>query len=252
MPCPISGFFDDDRDDVVGRDLDEGVGHEGRPPGACGACANTPVERIEIGGDHHAAAGQRGDLEEGATIERASLSMASSYSLPRCAPSAARARRHRRGLVNRLADAEVGAAAADVAVHRAIDVRVARLRRRRQQRRGRHDLARLAVAALRDVDLLPRDLQRMRAVRRQPFERRDRRVRRRRHRRLAGAHRAAAQVHRARAALPDAAAELGALQVQDVANHPQQGHVRRHVHRRRASVHVQCVRHRCFGLSVKN
>ena len=46
---------------------------------------------------------------------------------------------------------------------------------RGEQRRRRHDLAGLAVAALRHVELLPRALQRMRAVGRQPFDRRDRR-----------------------------------------------------------------------------
>ena len=43
----------------------------------------------------------------------------------------------------------------------------------REQRRGRHQLAGLTVAALRHVELLPRALQRMRAVGRQPFDRRD-------------------------------------------------------------------------------
>ena len=116
--------------------------------------------------------------------------------------------------------------------------------RRRQQRRGRHDLPGLAVAALRHIDLLPRDLQRMRAVRGQPFERRDRRVGGGRHRRLAGANRAAAHVHGAGAALSDAAAELRALQIQHIANDPQQGHVGGHIDRRRLSVDVQGVRHR--------
>ena len=48
-----------------------------------------------------------------------------------------------------------------------------------EQRRGRHDLAGLAVAALRHVDLLPRQLQRVGAVGRQPFDRRDGCARRR-------------------------------------------------------------------------
>src|SRR6516225_4801931 len=50
------------------------------------------------------------------------------------------------GVVDRGADAHVGRAATDVAAHRLVDVFVARLRIARQQRRGAHDLARLAVA----------------------------------------------------------------------------------------------------------
>src|SRR4051794_33904521 len=67
----------------------------------------------------------------------------------------------------------VGSTAADVAVHRGIDLRVRGLWRLCQQRRRLHDLARLTVAALRYVVLLPRDLARMRAARAEPFDRRD-------------------------------------------------------------------------------
>jgi len=49
------------------------------------------------------------------------------------------------------------------------------------------------------------------------------------HLRLAGAHRSATQMNRARTALADAAAELGALESHDVADHPQEGHVRGHI-----------------------
>src|SRR5678815_555290 len=66
----------------------------------------------------------------------------------------------RRG-VNRFADARIGAAPADVAVHRGINVGVGRVRLLLEQRRGRHQLAGLTVAALRDVVLDPRGLQRM-------------------------------------------------------------------------------------------
>src|SRR5260370_40678605 len=54
------------------------------------------------------------------------------------------------------ADSRVGAAAADVAGHRGVDVRIGGLRLLRQERRGRHDLARLAVAALDDLEIEPR------------------------------------------------------------------------------------------------
>src|SRR5512146_1773997 len=56
-----------------------------------------------------------------------------------------------RGAVDGRADARVGAAAADVAGHRLVDVGVARVRLGLEQRHRAHDLARLAVAALRHV-----------------------------------------------------------------------------------------------------
>src|SRR5690606_9049904 len=49
------------------------------------------------------------------------------------------------------ADAAVGAAAADVAAHRGVDLRLGGTRVLLQQRGGAHDLAGLAVAALRHV-----------------------------------------------------------------------------------------------------
>ena len=58
----------------------------------------------------------------------------------------------------------VGAAAADVAAHGFIDVGIGGVRLFRQQRRSRHDLPGLAVAALRNVDFDPRLLNRMTAV----------------------------------------------------------------------------------------
>src|SRR5687767_11488814 len=65
--------------------------------------------------------------------------------------------------MDRLANARVSAAATDVAAHRLIDIRVGRFRVLFQQRRGGHDLAGLAVAALGHVDLDPRLLHRMTA-----------------------------------------------------------------------------------------
>src|ERR1700755_3497228 len=59
------------------------------------------------------------------------------------------------GLFDRGPDPHIGAATADIAGHRHIDVRIARLRMRGKQRSGRHDLAGLAVAALHDVEIEP-------------------------------------------------------------------------------------------------
>src|SRR5882672_4982923 len=74
-----------------------------------------------------------------------------------------------RGDVHGGADALVGATAADVG-HGLVDVRVGRLRFLGEERGRGHDLAGLAVAALRDVDLRPGLLHRVRAVARQAFD----------------------------------------------------------------------------------
>src|ERR1700682_1538081 len=58
--------------------------------------------------------------------------------------------RRLRRLLDGLADAWIGAAAADVPRHRLIDVGVRGSRYHREQRGGGHDLAGLAVAALYD------------------------------------------------------------------------------------------------------
>src|SRR5262245_23415677 len=60
-----------------------------------------------------------------------------------------------RGLLDRGADARIGPAAADVAGHRTVDVRIARLGRGSEQRACGHDLAGLAVPALRYVQFQP-------------------------------------------------------------------------------------------------
>src|SRR5438093_6573876 len=69
-----------------------------------------------------------------------------------------------RGAMDGGADALVRAAAADVG-HRRVDVAVGGMRSFREQRRGGHDLPRLAVAALRHVFLEPRAMRGVRARR---------------------------------------------------------------------------------------
>src|SRR5712691_5753184 len=71
------------------------------------------------------------------------------------------------------ADPLVGAAAADVG-HRGVDIGVARAAVLGEQRRGSHDLPRLAVAALRHVLGDPGPLHPVAAARRQPLDRRGR------------------------------------------------------------------------------
>src|SRR5512133_3756155 len=55
------------------------------------------------------------------------------------------------GDMDRPADTAVGAAAAEIATHGAVDICVRRLRLLLQQGHGRHDLPRLAVAALGNI-----------------------------------------------------------------------------------------------------
>src|SRR5438876_9929171 len=58
-------------------------------------------------------------------------------------------------------DTLIAAAAADVAAHRVVDLGLGRVLRRRQQRGGLHDLAGLAIAALRDIQGAPSLLHRV-------------------------------------------------------------------------------------------
>src|ERR671924_12 len=135
-----------------------------------------------------------------------------------------------RGAMDGRPDALVGAAAADVR-HRLVDVRVGRVRLLGEQRRGGHDLPRLAVAALRHVLRDPGPLDRVRAVLGQAFDGRDALVGDRGDGQHAGAGRDAVQVHGTGAALCNAAAELRAREPECIAQHPEERRVGRDVDR---------------------
>src|SRR5256714_8666861 len=128
------------------------------------------------------------------------------------------------------ADTLIGAGAADVG-HGRIDGGVRWMRLLGGRRRGRHDRARWAVAALRHVFRDPRPLHRVRAVLGQAFDGGDALVGDGGDGQHASARGRAVQVHRARAALRDAAAELGARESERVAQHPEQRRVGRDVDR---------------------
>src|SRR5882757_3063392 len=128
--------------------------------------------------------------------------------------------------MDRVFDALVTAAAADIARHGFADLVVGGLWIFHQQRGGLHDLAGLAVAALRDVDLAPGLLHRVIAAGMQPFDGGDLAVADVGHRGDAGAHRLLADQNRAGAAQRLAAAELGAGQSDFVAEIPEQGKIR--------------------------
>src|SRR5207302_11229967 len=75
--------------------------------------------------------------------------------------------------LDRFTNALISAAAADIALHRRINVGIGRLRIFFEQRGGAHDLSALTVAALRDVRLPPRLLQGMRGALAKTFNRYD-------------------------------------------------------------------------------
>ena len=79
-----------------------------------------------------------------------------------------------RGRVDRGADARIGSATAEIAGHHLVDVFVRRLGDQFEKRDGLHDLAGLAVAALRHLMFDPGLQNRMLVFVAQPFERDDR------------------------------------------------------------------------------
>src|SRR5690242_19723342 len=134
------------------------------------------------------------------------------------------------GEMHRGADALIGAAAADIG-HRGVDVLVGGLGRLGEQRRGRHDLPRLAITALRHVELGPRLLHRMRCVGRQALDGDDlvALLHGRERDRTRPLH-LAVDMHRARSALRNSAAELGAGETDLLADHPQERRLRLCLH----------------------
>ena len=142
-------------------------------------------------------------------------------------------------LMHGLADALIGAAAADVG-HRLVDVGIGRLGFLLQQCGGGHDLAGLAVAALRYVYREPGFLHRMRGIGRKALDGDD--LVARLHggeRERAGALHLAVDVHRAGAARCDAAAVFGAGQADLFADDPEKRRVRLGLHVTHFAVDVE-------------
>src|SRR5262245_24203272 len=145
------------------------------------------------------------------------------------------------GLLDRGADTCVGAAAADVAVHRLVDLLVGRLRRALEQRLRGHDLAGLTVAALRDTDLDPCRLQRASdGIAADRFDGHHLAIGHHREGRDAGAHRLPVDVHGAGATEGHAAAELATGEPELVSQRPQQRSVAGHVDILAFAVDVEC------------
>ena len=140
----------------------------------------------------------------------------------------------------RRTNAAVSAAAANIARHRRIDIGIRRFGIFRQERRRAHDLARLAVAALRYVLRDPGLLHRLADFAgTDRFDCVDLLSYDGGNRRYARARRHAIDMHRAGAALSDAAAELSTGKVQAVAQGPKQWCFGRDVRLQLFSVYVE-------------
>src|ERR1700674_1391949 len=121
-------------------------------------------------------------------------------------------------------DALIGATAADIAGHRVVDVGIARPLVHLEQADGAHDLAALAVAALRHIVLDPRGLHlRADGILADGLDGRDLLPRSRRYRCHARANCLSVEMHGASATECGAAAELGAGQTEVVAQCPKDG-----------------------------
>src|SRR5215470_7173783 len=115
-----------------------------------------------------------------------------------------------RRALDRTHDALIGSAAADIRAH-VLDYLIARRTRILLEKVGRaHDLAGLAVAALRDALGEPRLLQRVQRIPRQAFDRGHRPAADLRHLDLTGERALAVDMHRACTAQAGATTELGA------------------------------------------
>src|ERR1700680_4859086 len=128
-----------DHDTSCSRPADS---HE-RPASALSsaACARPSPDSREVPESAGEAAG-------GTTVRLSTVAM-------RANPSFHARRHHFRSAVNGCPDALIGSATAEVATHRGINVRIARIGFLPQKRRSRHQLPSLAVAALRHVELDP-------------------------------------------------------------------------------------------------
>src|SRR3984957_12172358 len=130
------------------------------------------------------------------------------------------------------ANAHISATATDISRHRGIDIRIIRIERRCEQGCRRHDLARLAIAALDHFEIEP-GLLHLCTGRRgaDTFDGGDGAITNGSHRQHTGTHRLAIDMHRAGAALGDAAAEFRSGHAEHVAQNPEQGHIRRSIER---------------------
>src|SRR5882672_1882092 len=135
-------------------------------------------------------------------------------------------RRAVRRVLDSLADSHISAAATDVPRHGGVDISIGRLGIGGEQRRRGHDLAGLAIAALRDLELDPGLLDFLAGGGgANGLDRGDALAGCGSDRRNARAHRLAVEVDGARAAQAEAATEFGAGHSEHIAKHPEQRRV---------------------------
>src|SRR6266853_5468133 len=147
-------------------------------------------------------------------------------------------------VLDSLADSHISAAATDVPRHRGVDVAVCRVWFGGEQRRRRHDLAGLAIAALRDLEIEPRLLNLPAGgCGTDGLDRGDALAGRGGDRGHARAHRLAIQVDGARAAQTEAATEFRACHSEHIAKHPKQRRVVVDIGAADFAVDCQCMWH---------
>src|SRR5438270_6066894 len=141
-----------------------------------------------------------------------------------------------RRALNGADDALIGPAAADVGAHMFDDFFAGRRRLLSEQVGRAHDLAGLAIAALRHALGEPGLLQRMRRIRRETLDRRHCSARDLVKLRLAGEGALAVNMHHAGTAQACPATKFGAGQLETFPDHPQQRCLARRLARRRLTV----------------
>src|SRR3954469_11879274 len=153
------------------------------------------------------------------------------------------------GFLHGAANALVGGAAAEIAAHRRIDVRVGGFAVLGQEADRRHDLPGLAIAALRHIELDPGVLNRLRDLAADALDRRYGFAGGVRDWRLARAHGLPVEMDGAGAARGDAAAVFRAREIEEIPESPEERHVRIGIDRVwRAvdrQVHHELLRYRC-------
>src|SRR5580692_9055579 len=144
------------------------------------------------------------------------------------------------GQLNCLADSNVGHAAANTARHHRVYVAVSGIRKIFQQRSRLHDLSRLAISALRNLQVEPSGLQRMLAMRIEAFDRRDFCPCDRTNWGNAGSRCASFHVHRASATKTDSTTKFRSGEAKLVADYPEQRRVVRTMRRNGPAVEFKC------------
>ncbi len=124
---------------------------------------------------------------------------------------------------------------------RIINIRVAGIRRLLQQRRARHNHPGLAITTLRNLRLQPSLLQRMRAIRRKPFNGANLALAHSRNPRSARAFRLAVNLHSASPAKSLPAPKFSPSKLKRIPQHPKQRSLRRNIHAQSFPINIQVV-----------